>query len=59
MDPMPHGFTWGLVLLKDLPKPPIPFRIFIPKFQKGKWGQVNNIYNVVNNGITTINKFKA
>jgi hypothetical protein len=21
---MPHGFTWGLVLLKDLPKPPIP-----------------------------------
>jgi hypothetical protein len=32
--PTPHGFAWGLVLLKDLSKPPIPFRIFIPKFQR-------------------------
>jgi hypothetical protein len=32
--PMPFGFTWGLVLLKDLPKPPIPFSIFMPK---SKW----------------------
>ena len=31
---MSHGFTWGLVLLKDLPKPPIPVGIFIPK---SKW----------------------
>jgi hypothetical protein len=29
--PTPHGFTWGLVLLKDLLKPPIPFGIFMPK----------------------------
>ena len=28
---MPHGFTWGLVLLKDLSKPPILFGIFMPK----------------------------
>ena len=56
---MPHGFTWGLALLKDLPKPPIPFGIFMPKFQRGKWGGMNNIYDVVNNEITAINKFKA
>ena len=42
---MPHGFTWGLVLLKDL-----------VNNKKGGW--VNNIYNVVNNEITAINKFK-
>ena len=33
MDPMPHGFTWSLVLLKDLSKPPMLFDIFMPKFQ--------------------------
>jgi hypothetical protein len=27
--PMPHGFTWGLVLLKDLTKPPIPGRTYM------------------------------
>ena len=32
--PMPQGFIWGLVLLKDLPKPSIPVEIFIPK---SKW----------------------
>jgi hypothetical protein len=37
-DPIPHGFTWDLVLLKDLPKPPIPVRILIPK-SKWKSGQ--------------------
>ena len=43
---MPHGFTWGLVLLKDLSKPPILFGIFMPKSQ----GKIDNIYdNVVNN----------
>ena len=36
--PMPHGFTWGLVLLKDLSKPPIPVGILIPKL-KWKNGQ--------------------
>ena len=29
--PIPYGFTWGLVLLKALPKPPISVRIFTPK----------------------------
>ena len=33
--PIPYGFTWGLVLLKALPKPPISVRIFTPK-SKGK-----------------------
>ena len=28
---MPHGFTWGLVLLKNLPKPPIPVRTYMSK----------------------------
>jgi hypothetical protein len=36
--PTPHGFTWGLVLLKDLPKPPIPFGIFMPK-SEGEMGR--------------------
>jgi hypothetical protein len=36
--PIPYGFTWGLVLLKALPKPPTPIRIFMPK-SKGKNGQ--------------------
>ena len=36
--PTPYGFTWGLVLLKDLPKPPKPFGIFMPK-SKWKIGQ--------------------
>ena len=31
---MPHGFTWGLVLLKVLLKPPTPLGIFTPK---AKW----------------------
>jgi hypothetical protein len=43
---MPHGFTWGLVLLKDLPKPPIPFGIFMPKSKNGK---MDNNYNNINN----------
>ena len=32
--PMPYGIIWGLVLLKDLPKPPIPVGIFMPKTQR-------------------------
>ena len=33
--PIPYEFTWGLVLLKALPKPSIPVKIFTPKL-KGK-----------------------
>ncbi len=43
---MPYGITWGLVLLKALPKPPIPVGIFTPK-SKGKIDNIHN--NVVNN----------
>ena len=44
--PMPHGFTWGLVLLKDLSKPPIPVGISYPNQSR----KMDNIYdNVVNN----------
>jgi hypothetical protein len=44
---MSHGFTWGLVLFKDLTKSPIPVRIFIPK---SMLKNMNNIYDhVVNN----------
>jgi hypothetical protein len=28
---MPHGFTWGLVLLKDLSKPPRLVRTYMMK----------------------------
>ena len=31
---MPHGFTWGLMLLKDLPKPPIPVTTYMSKKKK-------------------------
>jgi hypothetical protein len=37
--PMPYGFRWGLVLLKDLPKTPIPFGIFMPKSKMKENGQ--------------------
>jgi hypothetical protein len=47
---MPHGFTWGLVLLKDLPKPPIPVGIFMPK-SSGKMDNIDNVVNNINNGI--------
>ena len=32
--PIPRGFIWGLMLLKNLPKPPIQVGIFTPK---SKW----------------------
>jgi hypothetical protein len=32
--PIPYGFTWGLVLLKALSKPPTPVGIFTPKLQR-------------------------
>jgi hypothetical protein len=56
---MPHGFTWGLVLLKDLPKTTNTDRCFHAQNSREKRGWVNNIYNVVNNEIMAINKFKA
>jgi hypothetical protein len=31
---LPYGITWRLVLLKVLPKPPRPIRIFIPKLEE-------------------------
>ena len=35
--PMPHGFTWGLVLLKDLTKTPIPIRTYMSEKLFGKY----------------------
>ena len=55
---MPHGFTWGLVLLKDLSKISNTIWYFHAQI-KGKGGWADNIYNVVNNEITAINEFKA
>ena len=28
--PIPYGFTWGLVLLKALPKSPVSLKVLIP-----------------------------
>ena len=36
-----------------------PIGIFTPKSQGEKVGEINNIHNVVNNEIKTINIFKA
>ena len=58
MGPMPHGFIWGLVLLKDLSKISNTIWYFHAQI-KGKGGWADNIYNVVNNEITAINEFKA
>jgi hypothetical protein len=45
---MPHGFTWGLVLLKDLPKTANTVWYFHAQVKIMK--KVDNIYiNVVNN----------
>jgi hypothetical protein len=59
MGSMPHGFTWVLVLLKDLSKTSNTVWYFHVQILKENWGEVNNIYDVVNNEITAINKFKA
>ena len=56
---MPHGFTWDLVLLKDLPRTTNTVQYFHAQNSRGKRGWVDNIYNVVNNEIMAINKFKA
>ena len=31
MGPIPYGITWRLVLLKVLPQPPRPIRVYMPK----------------------------
>jgi hypothetical protein len=49
--PTPHGFTWGLGLLKDLSKTSNTVWYFHAQITRGKWGGVDNIYNVVNNEI--------
>ena len=56
---MPHGFTWGLVLLKDLPKTTNTVRCFHAQIMKIEKGMGKQIYNVANNKIAAINKFKA
>jgi hypothetical protein len=34
---IPYGITWRLVLLKDSPKPPRPFKVYVnKKISKGK-----------------------
>jgi hypothetical protein len=35
--PIPHGFTLGLVLLKDLPKTPNTVRYFHAQIKMEKW----------------------
>jgi hypothetical protein len=47
------------VLLKDLPKTTNTVWSFHAQNSREKRGWVNNIYNVVNNKIMAINKFKA
>jgi hypothetical protein len=48
---MRYGIIWGLVLLKALPKSPIPVGIFTPK-SKGKNGQYSqSVVNNINDGI--------
>ena len=45
MGPTPHGFTWGLVLLKDLPKTANTVRYFHAQIKMMKY----HVYNVVKN----------
>ena len=54
---------WNFVIInapmKVLHNPPRPIGIFTPKSQRGKEGEINNIHNVINTEIKTINIFKA
>ena len=43
--PTPHGFTWGLVLLKDLPKTANTVWYFHAQIKMMKY----HVYNVVKN----------
>jgi hypothetical protein len=50
--PTPHGFTWGLVLLKDLPKITNTVRHFHAQIKNGKMdNNYNDIVNNENNGV--------
>jgi hypothetical protein len=50
--PTPHGFTWGLVLLKDLPKTANTGRYFHVQIKNGRMdNNYNNIVNNQNNGV--------
>jgi hypothetical protein len=40
--PTPHGFTWGLVLLKDLPKTVNTIRYFHAQIKNGKMDNDEN-----------------
>jgi hypothetical protein len=50
--PTPHGFTWGLVLLKDLPKTTNTVWYFHAQIKNGKMDNIyNNVVNNVNNQV--------
>ena len=50
--PTPHGFTWGLVLLKDLPKTTNIVRYFHVQIKNRRMdNNYNNIVNNENNGV--------
>ena len=59
-----HGSNalWNYVVvnapIEVLHNPPQPIGIFTPKNTREKWGEINNIHNVVNNEIKAINVFK-
>jgi hypothetical protein len=55
---MPHGFTWGLVLLKDLSKTTNTVRCFHAQIKIEK-GMSKQYLQQVNHEIMAINKFKA
>jgi hypothetical protein len=49
---MPHGFTWDLVLLKDLPKTTNTVRYFHAQIKNRRMdNNYNNIVNNENNGV--------
>ena len=45
--PMPHGFTWGLALLKDLPGTTNTVRYFHAQIKHRRMD--NNYINILNN----------
>jgi hypothetical protein len=51
--PIPYGFTWGLVLLKDLPKTTNTVRYFHAPNQNGKMDHDEN-NRVRNNGFSWV-----
>jgi hypothetical protein len=50
--PTPHGFTWGLVLLKNLPKTANTVWYFRAQIKNRRMdNNYNNIVNNENNGV--------